>query len=110
MSETSTPETFRLFIAISVPDKVKDEIEKAQNELRRALPGGSVRWTKREQFHLTLKFLGNVEAPRVEELTESLRRGLEGFAALRLKAEQIGFFPDARRPRVVWAGVQDEKK
>jgi len=39
---------------------VRDEIEKAQEDLRRALPRESVRWTRREQFHLTLKFLGNV--------------------------------------------------
>lgn len=100
-------ETWRLFIAITVPDPVKDEIEKAQAELRRALPDAAVRWSKRAQFHLTLRFLGDVEAQRVAALTESLRRACRGFPALRLRAEGVDFFPDQRRPRVVWAGVQD---
>ena len=101
------PDTYRLFIAISLPERVKDEIEKAQNELRGAVPEGSVRWTKRGQLHLTLKFLGNVEAQRLEALASELARACEQFGALRLRARQIGFFPGHRRPRVVWAGVDD---
>jgi RNA 2',3'-cyclic 3'-phosphodiesterase len=99
----------RLFVAISLPDAVKDEIERAQKEMRGAMPGNFIRWTKREQFHLTLKFLGNVAVSRVAELSEVLR-GVGGqFSALRLRAERIGFFPDARFPRVAWAGVRDDR-
>ena len=99
---------WRLFVAISLPDAVKDEIERAQREMRSALPGNFMRWTKREQFHLTLKFLGNVAASRVAEFTEALREACAQFSALRLRAERIGFFPDARFPRVAWVGVRDE--
>jgi 2'-5' RNA ligase len=107
MTELNLPETFRLFIAISLPENVKDEIEKAQNELRSALPGDSVRWTKRTQFHLTLKFLGDVEARRAEELAESLRRACGSFAAVQLHAARIGFFPPRGFPRVIWVGLED---
>jgi 2'-5' RNA ligase len=100
----------RLFIAITVPDAVKDEIEKAQRELRAAVPGDFIRWTKREQFHLTLKFLGNVAELRVGELIENLRGACAQFAALRLRAERIGYFPDVRFPRVVWVWVHDDKE
>ncbi len=99
---------FRLFVAISLPESVKDEIEKAQKEMRGALSGDLVRWTKREQFHLTLKFLGNVAVSRVAELTDVLREACGHFTVLRLRAEGIGFFPDVRFPRVVWVGVRDE--
>jgi RNA 2',3'-cyclic 3'-phosphodiesterase len=99
----------RLFVAISLPEDVKSEIEKAQGELRDGLPAGVVRWTKREQFHLTLKFLGNVAESRVAELIESLRNACLPFNALRLRAARIGFFPDARFPRVVWTGVCDDE-
>ena len=105
--ETQSPEHFRLFVAISLPDDVKNQIERAQEELRRAVPGRGVRWTTREQLHLTLRFLGNVDAQRVGALTEALREACAAFAPLQLRAEGIGFFPDARRPRVVWVGVQD---
>jgi 2'-5' RNA ligase len=97
----------RLFIAISLPEKVKNEIETAQNELRRALPIGSVRWTKREQIHLTLKFLGEVPADQTEALTQSIQEACKKFPPLRLRAARIGFFPNANLPRVIWAGVND---
>lgn len=97
----------RLFVAISLPEAMKDEIEKAQRNLREALPGNFVRWTRREQFHLTLKFLGNVEDSRVAELTTALRKACGTFSQLRLRAKRIGFFPDARYPRVLWVGVRD---
>jgi 2'-5' RNA ligase len=98
---------YRLFVAMALPDDVKDAIERAQRQLRAAVPGRVVRWTKRGQFHLTLRFLGNVEVARVDEVTVSIRSACAGFGALQLRAGQIGFFPDARRPRVVWVGVTD---
>ncbi len=101
------PETYRVFIAISLPEHVKDEIERAQEQLRSALPGKCVRWSRREQWHLTLKFLGNVESRRLEALTASMRGACAGFGVLQLRAGQIGFFPDARHPRVVWTRVRD---
>src|ERR1051325_8887109 len=103
-------ETIRLFIAIPLPEEVKNEIEKTQNELRQAVPGNFVRWTKRDQFHLTLKFLGGVETSRMGELTTALRDACGHFTALRLRAERIGFFPDLRFPRVIWAWVHDGKE
>lgn len=102
-------ETYRVFIAISLPEPVKDEIEQAQEQLRGALPGKCVRWASREQLHLTLKFLGNVEVRRLDALTASIRSACVGFGALALHAGQIGFFPDARHPRVVWTRVRDER-
>ena len=101
------PKTYRVFIAISVPEQVKDEIERAQEQMRSALSGKCVRWARREQFHLTLKFPGNVELQRLEALMASIRGACAGFGVLQLRAGQIGFFPDARRPRVVWTRVCD---
>jgi 2'-5' RNA ligase len=103
-------ELFRLFIAVTIPEGIKTKIEAAQAELRRVLPERSVRWTRREQFHLTLKFLGDVNAGRVETLGETLRAACRGFGALHLRAERVGCFPDLRYPRVVWVGVQDQAK
>lgn len=99
--------THRLFIAIAVPEPVKDAVQAAQEALRPAVPGGAIRWTKRDQFHLTLRFLGDVEILRVEALAETVRRLCTSFRPVTLCAERIGFFPEARFPRVVWAGVKD---
>ena len=72
---------YRLFIAIELPEKVKQAIEKAQEELRAAVPAKSIRWTRREQFHLTMRFLGSVEALQVDRLNEALRRGRQATSA-----------------------------
>ncbi len=105
MSEES--ESIRAFIALPIPESVKVEIERAQDELRQALPKHCARWTKREQFHLTLRFLGNVETQRVPELAAAVGDSCQGFPALKLRAERIGCFPDLRFPRVVWVWVHD---
>jgi 2'-5' RNA ligase len=109
MENSEVPVALRLFVAISPPEDVKDRIEKVQQQLRGVVPKHIVRWTKREQFHLTLKFLGNVVETRVNELIEALRAAGRGAEALHLRAEKIGFFPGARVPRVLWVGVHDEK-
>ncbi len=107
MAEESAPETYRLFIAITVPETVKGEVDRAQAGLRRALPEKAIRWTPREQFHLTLRFLGNVESQRTGELSQALGDVCSGFAPIRLRAAGIGFFPNARRPRVLWVGLDE---
>ena len=103
------PERYRLFIAIALPDGVKRAIETSQNELRAALPSTSVRWTRPEQFHLTMKFLGGVEAQQLDALNDAMRRACGGSGDLQLRAARIGVFPGARRPRVVWTGVDDRE-
>ena len=101
-------EQVRLFVAVTVPEAVKAKMAEAQAALRRVLPDRNVRWARGEQFHLTLRFLGDVEAARVEALGESLRDACRGFGALQLRAQGVGFFPNERYPRVVWVGVRDE--
>ena len=103
------PAHFRLFIALPVPEAVKDEFEEAQRQLRRGLPEGCVRWTSRPQFHLTLKFLGNVAAAQLDALRGSVQTAVQKFHPLALRAERIGFFPHARSPRVIWAQVRDRE-
>lgn len=71
----SRPELYRVFIAISIPEPAKDAIAQAQEHLRGALPGTCVRWARREQLHLALKFLGNVAVPRLDAMTAT-RGGL----------------------------------
>ena len=100
----------RLFVALRVPEEVRGQVEKAQGELRRSAPQARVTWTRPEQFHLTLRFLGNVEGGRVAGLVEAVRGVCVGFAPLRLRAEGVGCFPDLRSPRVVWLGVRDAEE
>jgi RNA 2',3'-cyclic 3'-phosphodiesterase len=97
----------RLFVALATPPPVQDEIARAQRELRSTLTHGVVRWTRLDQFHTTLRFLGGVNRERFGPLLDSLGAACRGFGAFELRAEGIGFFPHARAPRVVWVGVQE---
>src|SRR5947209_8229321 len=108
MGEADTSERFRLFVAIQIPEQIKVEMAAAQAELRRQLPERGVTWTKPEQFHLTLKFLGQVEAQRVAALSQQLERACQGFPPLQLRAERVGAFPGLRLPRVFWVGLNDD--
>jgi 2'-5' RNA ligase len=103
----SKPEFNRLFVALAAPEVVKSAIEKAQKEIRRALPDGSVRWTRPDHFHLTLRFLGNVDAHRLDALNEKLQLVCRDFAPMKVRAERIGFFPERGFPRVIWVSVCD---
>lgn len=103
-------DSFRTFISLPVPELVKEELRRLQNELRTHLPDDAVRWTRPEQVHLTLKFLGNIDADRVGELSDALREACIGFAPLALRAERLGFFPPRGVPRVLWVSVRDERE
>ncbi len=98
----------RLFIAIAVPLDVRQEIERVQSRLRRCSSPSVIRWTKPEQFHVTLKFLGDVPAAQLPALVESVSVMCAGIPALQLAAGGIGFFPGRHKPRVIWAGAADD--
>jgi RNA 2',3'-cyclic 3'-phosphodiesterase len=99
-------ETLRLFLAIAVPEAVKAELRRLQQELQPLLPSQAVRWTRPEQFHLTLKFLGNVPAENVEVLSKAAREVCSSMLPLRLRAEGTGFFPNDFSPRVFWVEIK----
>lgn len=80
----------RLFVAILLPDYIKQELIKAQKALRHLdLALGS--YVRQENLHLTLKFLGHVENLKIPEIIKCL--GLVKAAPLELQIGQIGFFP-----------------
>jgi RNA 2',3'-cyclic 3'-phosphodiesterase len=97
-TEVSPPrDTERLFIALPLPDSVRAELAGLLEPLR------GVSWTRPEQLHLTLRFLGEVPAGCVERIEERL-------AAIRVEpfiipVEGVGAFPPKGPPRVIWVGV-----
>jgi len=92
----------RAFIAIPLPDEIYRELARQQAAFRVLSP--DARWTRSEGIHLTLKFLGEIEDQQIKQVTEALT-ALAGFTKFNVQVKGFGFFPDARRPRVFWAGV-----
>jgi len=93
----------RLFIAIEIPKEIKDELHKLQNELRRA--GAEVSWTRPENIHLTLRFLGEVGEYQLEELKRLCVETAAEFHSFKLQLKDTGYFPGFRNPRVLWVGL-----
>jgi RNA 2',3'-cyclic 3'-phosphodiesterase len=93
----------RAFIAIDLPQTIQAALGQAQAAFRAPCP--DCRWTRPEGIHLTLKFLGPISDDQVREVTTALA-ALGPFEKLSVHVTGFGFFPDERRPRVFWAGLE----
>lgn len=103
-------EPVRAFIAIELPPDILDQVGRLQDRVRQDMPSGLVRWVRPEGIHLTLKFLGDVDRKKLPEIEQALRAACALHAPFSARIEGMGCFPDPRRPRVVWIGVQDDRE
>jgi 2'-5' RNA ligase len=88
----------RLFVALDLPDDVKQSLE----PLTRGL--GDVRWLGPEQQHLTLRFIGELDNGRMYDIAEAL--SLVAGVPFELRLKGLGHFPPRGEPRVLWVGVE----
>jgi RNA 2',3'-cyclic 3'-phosphodiesterase len=97
-------ERIRAFIAIELTPEVKTALKLVQDRLK---SGGraSVKWTDPESTHLTLKFLGDVDAGMKENITSAISEASRDIHPFRLRVQGLGVFPNGRRVRVVWVGL-----
>jgi RNA 2',3'-cyclic 3'-phosphodiesterase len=96
----------RTFIAIEIPDGVKKEMAKAQEQLKQS--GADAGWVRPEGIHLTLKFLGEVLEAKIDEVKSTLARTAGAMSRFRLEIARAGAFPSSKNPRVVWLGVSGD--
>jgi 2'-5' RNA ligase len=93
----------RVFVALNLPKKERQRIHRATRELReRDLP---VRWVDVDNFHVTLKFLGEVRPDRIPRVEEALQRVAASTQPFTVALGGFGAFPTVRKPRVVWLGL-----
>jgi len=98
-------ESIRSFIAVPIAPELAGSVEAVQESLRAA--GPDVKWVDPGHFHLTLKFLGEVQRERLEALWPSVEGLLDGLARFRLRLHGVGAFPHPSRPRVIWVAVAE---
>lgn len=96
----------RTFVAIDLPEDVRADLVSVMSDLGREIRG--VRWVRPEGLHLTLKFLGDIDEKTVPPLAGELDAVARGCRPLNLSVEGLGVFFDARRPRVIWAGLSGD--
>lgn len=105
-SGKAADDRLRLFVALPLGNEWKGPLAQFQARLAR-LPGGeTVRWTRPEQIHLTLRFLGAMSGADVPGLNARIKRACQGFQAFDLELDRLGAFPSPGRPRVLWLGLR----
>lgn len=95
----------RAFLASELPDTLQNAIDTATANLRRSLRVDLVRWVPPRNIHLTLKFLGDVSPSSLDLIKQMLLTEASLFPAFDVQVEGLGCYPNARRPRVLWVGL-----
>ena len=93
----------RLFIAIEIPEDIRTGFASLLKEFRSVAP--QVKWVRAENLHVTLKFLGETEPAKLGALRNVLS-AVRSAEPVSLEFRGLGFFPNDKRPRVFWAGME----
>ena len=97
----------RAFIAVDLDDPVIEKICSTIGVLKSRIT--EMRWLKKENLHLTLKFLGNIAESQVESIVAALGPPLRLFSPCPVSAKGLGVFPDFRRPKILWVGLSGDR-
>jgi RNA 2',3'-cyclic 3'-phosphodiesterase len=98
----------RAFLAIALPKDIRWELERRSRDLKRQ-SFARASWVRPENFHVTLRFFGEVTEEEVDGLGDFLSDEYRGVGSGSIRLRGTGFFPNDQRPRVLWVGVDDPK-
>lgn len=102
----------RAFVAVELTTELRNAIARVQEQLKQELtqqaPVSRLQWVRPDSIHLTLKFLGDIEDRRVEDIRQALGLAVGTSPAFSVEVAGLGVFPDLRAPRVVWVGFSNE--
>lgn len=93
----------RLFVALEIPDDVRETIARLVGELKPL--DDSWKWIRAENLHVTLKFLGETPQEKMKGICDALK-GVSCRWPIPVTFRGLGFFPNERRPRVLWIGME----
>ncbi|HET6928714.1 MAG TPA: RNA 2',3'-cyclic phosphodiesterase [Candidatus Acidoferrum sp.] len=93
----------RLFIAIEIPENIRSAFASLLKDFRAITP--QLKWVRSENLHVTLKFLGETDPDKLAPLQDALA-AVRSAESVNLEFRGLGFFPNEKRPRVFWAGMQ----
>jgi RNA 2',3'-cyclic 3'-phosphodiesterase len=95
----------RSFIAVEIPAEIQKSIANSIASIKNTLPKPLIRWGAEHNVHLTLKFLGDVSPANLERLAETLKVEASTHEMFKMSIGGLGAFPDQRRARVIWIGL-----
>ena len=100
--------TMRLFVAIELPDSIKQELVRLQEHIKKSCGSCPARWVAPGNVHLTLNFLGDVSASKFDDLKRAVAQTSGGADGFDLTLAELGAFPNLERPRVIWVGIRGD--
>lgn len=98
----------RTFVAIELPRELTSKIDQLQSALKKT--NVDVSWVKPQNVHITLKFLGEVKEEKIEEVYQVVEKSVNGIKSFTVNLQGLGGFPNLKRPRVIWVGVEKGKE
>ncbi|MBK9926543.1 MAG: RNA 2',3'-cyclic phosphodiesterase [Anaerolineales bacterium] len=98
----------RTFIAVDIHPTILQSVQHKIEPLRKAIGDSTVRWVPVDNFHLTLKFLGDIAPAKVDDLTRILRTEADSCQPFDIHINGLGSFPNSKRPRVLFIGIQPQ--
>ncbi len=100
-------EEIRCFIAIELPEELKQELARLIVRLKARQPPPA-KWVDPASIHLTLNFLGNVAVERIDEITMAMTEATRQIPPFQLEVKELGAFPNINRVQIVWVGISGE--
>ena len=101
-------QSLRCFIAIELSTPICEALAEVGQFASELLPPGAVRWVKPASIHLTLRFLGDTDPAILPQIGDSLDQIALQFRQFELNLGRLGCFPNVRKPRVIWIGLEGD--
>ena len=98
-------DTLRTFIAVDFPIEIKAKIEEITSYFKTQLPPKVIKWVDSNNMHLTLKFMGETPVNQLEAIKKAMHQVVTAFPILEIEVKDLGMYPNAKKPRVVWLGI-----
>jgi RNA 2',3'-cyclic 3'-phosphodiesterase len=99
--------TYRTFIAIEIPAGLRATVIDYIKNLRDKVPDASASWSRENNLHLTLKFLGDVPVALIADLSAAASAAARASGPIELTLARSGVFPSRGKPNVLWIGIED---
>ncbi|PMQ02221.1 MAG: RNA 2',3'-cyclic phosphodiesterase [Dictyoglomus sp. NZ13-RE01] len=96
----------RLFIAIDLPFEIKKKIDECKKTLEVNIKHG-VKWVELENYHFTIKFLGETQEEKIESISKIIEEISSEFKPFYISFKELGVFPNFKNPRVIWIGIDE---
>lgn len=101
---SSETNTFRAFIAMELPDEIRESVYRSLNPTMNKL-AQYVKWVEQNNLHLTLRFLGQIDSNAKDKIENYLSQVTNEYSPMSFSLDELGVFPNWREPRILWIGI-----